>query len=90
MQHTDSIYAAELRRRGFDHWGEESIKDTFEERLTPSLAPAFLCITINTLDITFAYDEHLVLWAVEGAVDLSDLGFTELEFSDDEPPRVLH
>ena len=90
MEQTQSIYAAELSLRGFDRWEEDAVADGLNERLTPNLAPAFLCVTLKNLVITFAYDEHLVLWAVKGDVDLSDLGFTELEFSEDEPKRVVH
>lgn len=90
MHELHSIYAAEFKKRGFDIWGEETTGDELDKRFTPSLAPAFLWVTISKLQITFAYDERMVLWAAEGTIDLSDLGFTQLEFSDDETPRVLH
>lgn len=90
MSHANSIYAAELTLRGFDLWQEETVESSLNERFEPRLAPAFLCVTTVTLTITFAYDENLVLWATEGVVDLSDLGFTELEFDDDGPSRVLN
>jgi len=90
MHRCDSVYAAELTRRGFDTWEEEGVKDSLDDRFTSSLAPAFLCITLLELHITFAYDENLILWAAEGVIDLSDLGFTELTFDEDEPPRVLN
>lgn len=90
MPNTNSIYAAELTLRGFDLWQEETVERSLSERFVPNLAPAFLSITMSTLTITFAYDENLVLWAIEGAVDLSDLGFTELMFDDEEPSKVLN
>lgn len=90
MHATKSIYAAQLRARGFDPWTDPTTTDLLENRLTPSLAPAFLCVTMSDLHVTFAFDECLVLWAVKGVVDLSDLGFCELAFSEDKPPRVLN
>jgi len=90
MQHAASIYAAELIVRGFDIWVEETVGEELENRLKPSLAPAFLCVSMGNLVITFAYDEQCVVWAAKGEIDLSELGFTELELEEDKLPRFLN
>lgn len=90
MQGKASIYIAELLLRGFSAWEDETVADELDERFAPSLAPAFLCMNLKRLEITFAYDKNLVLWAAVGTIDLTDLGFTELVFAEDELKRVLH
>lgn len=90
MQRATSIYATELTLRGFHLWDEETVGQELGNRLRPSLVPAFLWVAMRSLIITFAYDEQCVVWAAEGMVDLSELGFTELELTDDERPRFLN
>jgi len=86
MHRCDSVYAAELSLRGFEVDGEEPAKPDPNERFPRT----FLHLTCLGLEVTFAYDENLILWAAEGVIDLCDLGFTELTFDEDEPPRVLN
>ena len=78
---TRSLYGGELLSRGFDLWGDEATTEELETRMSASIGPAFLHITLLTIVITFAFDEHGDIWAAEGIVDLSDMGFQQVDFA---------
>lgn len=83
-----------LRRFGFHYWGpiEGHPLSEREEELMPHL-PCFLQLKMAEIEITFAIDDRLQVWCVEGYVDLCDHGFTQVEFTDaeeDEAPRLLN
>jgi hypothetical protein len=83
MSEHESPWAAELQKRDFDAWPEVSLDGTLPESALLSL-PVFCRITMLSYRCTFAIDEQEVLWAAEGHVDLSDLGFTEIDFGEEE------
>lgn len=81
----ESEHAAELVRLGFEKLDK---KDgiTYEDIAVfpDSDLPCFFLVDSPTMEVTFAVDEFRTVWEADGLIDLSYLGFSEMEMNDPE------
>ena len=82
---SESRYADELRRRCLEEWDDKDGISTDDFPVFPDEdLPCFFMIDVPGSYFTFAVDEHRCLWVIDELVDLSDLGFLEMEMRSEE------
>ncbi len=78
----ESRYANELTELGFDEWSEEDgiTREDIPVFMDTDL-PCFFLVEIPDMPITFVVDELRKVWCADGLIDLSYLGFSEMEIN---------